>query len=157
MKLYDSQMTARCLPSFSIPDNSSNTGCSCGETLFGQVQSQNTHCIWYSKTPKFLFIYFFFEKKKSTDVNNCPHNIIYPCLANNMHIIDFTHGPFAVWGWRRKREGFVRIKEEEGGVWGWQRTYTLQSERCTGTIVTDITNGLFYYTYWLLQTACWVN
>ena len=110
-------------PPWSIPDNSSNTGCSCGVAFYEEIKCSSKHTLLYFR---FCMTY----ENETTECAKCPYAAEYPTadqvyikLPQNVSLLnDFMFGPL-------NREGTLcsRCKLEYGPA---LYSYTLQCERC---------------------------
>ena len=112
-------------PPWSIPDNSSNTGCSCGIAFYEEIKCSSKHTLLY-----FGFCMTYENVTDTTEYAKCPYVAEYPTadhvyikLPQNVSLLnDFMCGPL-------NREGTLcgRCKPEYGPA---VYSYTLQCERC---------------------------
>ena len=113
-------------PPWSIPDTSSNTGCSCGGRFFpGEIQCSSKQTLLH-----FGFCMTYNNVTETTEYAKCPYAAEYPTvdhvyikLPQNVSLLnDFMCGPL-------NREGTLcgKCKPEYGTA---LYSYTLQCERC---------------------------
>ena len=110
-------------PPWSIPDNSSNTGCSCGIAFYEEIKCSSKQTLLY-------FGFCMTYENETMECAKCPYVAEYPTadqvyikLPQNVSLLnDFMCGPL-------NREGTLcgRCKPEYGPA---VYSYTLQCERC---------------------------